>query len=51
MACWGDSAHAMPIHLRRAIARHEERQLRVQHEVQVAHLVIVGCSSIDWAVN
>ncbi len=41
----------MPIHLRRAITRHEEWQLRVEHEVQVAHLIIVGCSSIDWAVD
>ena len=39
----------MPLNLWRAITGHEVWQLRVQHQVEVAHLIMVGGPSIDWA--
>lgn len=39
----------MPLNLGRSIAGHEVWQLRVQHQVEVAHLIMVGCPGLDWA--
>ncbi len=46
-AFWWNASHAMSLNLRRAITGHEKWKLRVQHQVQVAHLVIVSGSGID----
>lgn len=41
----------MLLHLRAPVARHEVRQLRVQHEVQVAHLIIVRGPGLDGSLD